>query len=277
MVSGSIVLQRWGRWETCIDFSFCWGKQACCSWARVQWGRPNVLDCSSSLSAVSCDGYETPWKQLIQKTMKTLSICVLFCCFYRFAFKTVQVLRVIMYLIALSEAKKAGGENLAIDPERKLSQHHPGKRWVRADQSWRLYSILGLAGRKCLSNTSHDATGRRHPIAVQPLPNSYKQWMNTKYNNLCELCLVCSAQTISSISSLHGRWGLIKKTSDSYQHLHLPVLFDFAGEDTDLIWGHNLQCLLVNVPVVVGQNKMFTTHSGAWQGLEALAVSSLPA
>lgn len=196
--------------------------------------------------------------------------------FHLFAFKTVQLLRVIMHLIALSEAKKAGGENLAVDPERKLSQHHPRKRWARAGQSWQLYSILGLAGRKCLSNTSHDATGRRHPTAVQPLP-SYKQWMNAKYNNLCELYLVCSAQTTSSISSLHRRWGLIKKTSDSYQHLHLPVLFDFAGEDTDLIWGHNLQCILVNVPVVVGQNKMFTTHSGTWQGLEALAVSSLPA
>lgn len=84
MVSGSIVLQRWGRWETCIDFSFCWGKQACCSWARVQWGRPNVLDCSSSLSPVSCDGYETPWKQLIQKTMKTLSICVFVLLFLSF-------------------------------------------------------------------------------------------------------------------------------------------------------------------------------------------------
>lgn len=156
----------------------------------------------------------------------TVNMCCFFVCFfYLFAFKTVQVLRVIMYLIALSKAKKAGGENLAIDPERKLSQHHPRKRWVRADQSWQLYSILGLAGWKCLSNTSHDATGRRHPTAVQPLPNSYKQWMNAKYNNLCELYLVCSAQTISSISSLHRRWGLIKKTSDSYQHLHLCSLW----------------------------------------------------
>lgn len=61
---GQLSCKRWGRWETCIDFSFCWGKQACCSWARVQWGGQNVLDCSSSLSPVSCDSWVTPWKQL---------------------------------------------------------------------------------------------------------------------------------------------------------------------------------------------------------------------
>ena len=64
---GQLSCKRRGRWETCIDFSFCWGKQAWCSWARVQWGRHNVLDCSSSLSPVSCDCWETPWKQLSPK------------------------------------------------------------------------------------------------------------------------------------------------------------------------------------------------------------------
>lgn len=66
---------------------------------------------------------------------------------------------------------------------------------------------------------------------------------------------------------------MIKKASDSYQLLHVAVLFEFAGEDTDLILGHNLQRILVNVSVVVGHNKMSTTHSGTWQGLEA---GSLP-
>lgn len=45
------------------------------------------------------------------------------------------------------------------------------------------------------------------------------------------------------------------------QLLHVPVLFDFAVEDTDLILGHNLQRVLVNVFVLVKHNKMSTTHS----------------
>lgn len=57
---GQLSCKRWGRWETCIDFSFCWGKQACCGWARMQWGRQNVLDCFSSLLLVSCDCWKTP-------------------------------------------------------------------------------------------------------------------------------------------------------------------------------------------------------------------------
>lgn len=69
---------------------------------------------------------------------------------------------------------------------------------------------------------------------------------------------------------------MIKKASDSYQLLHVPVLFDFAAEDTDLILGHNLKRIRVNVAVVVGRNKMSPTHSGTWQGLEAFAVTSLP-
>lgn len=69
---------------------------------------------------------------------------------------------------------------------------------------------------------------------------------------------------------------MIKKASDSYQLLHVSVLFDFAAEDTDLILGHNPQCIFVNVPVVVGHNKMSTTHSGTWQGSDALRVSSVP-
>lgn len=144
MVSGSIVLQRWGRWETCIDFSFCWGKQACCSWARVQWGRQNVPDCSSSLSLMSCDCYETPWKQLIQA--KPIF----------FALKTVHYLWVIIYLITLIKAKRAGGENFTIVSWRKLSQHHPRER--RTSQSRQLYTVLVHAGRKRTSNTLHDAT-----------------------------------------------------------------------------------------------------------------------
>lgn len=151
MVSGSIVLQRWGRWETCIDFSFCWGKQACCSWVRVQWGRQNVLDCSSSLSLRSCDCYETPWKQLIQENpKKTLSICAFLKKNNLFALKTVHYLWVIIYLITLIKAKRAGGENFAIVSWRKLSQHHPRERWT--SQSRQLYTVLVHAGRK---RTSH--------------------------------------------------------------------------------------------------------------------------
>lgn len=119
--------------------------------------------------------------------------------------------------------------------------------------------MLGLAGRKCLSNTLHDATGHIRIPAVQPLPNSYKQWMNAKSYNLCE----------PHSSSLHRRCGLIKKASDSYQLLHVPARFDFAAEDTDLILGHNLQRILVNIPVVVGHNKMSTTHSGTWRGFRS--------
>lgn len=100
--------------------------------------------------------------------------------------------------------------------------------------------------------------------------------MNAKSYNLCEPYLVCSAQTIQSSSSLHRRCCLIKKASDSYQLLCVAALFDFAAEDTDLILGHNLHRILVNIPVVMGHNKMSTTHSGTWRGLEALAASSLP-
>lgn len=67
---GQLSCKRWGRWETCIDFSFCWGKQACCGWARVQWARQNVLDCSSSLSLMSCDCWKPPWKQLSKELWK---------------------------------------------------------------------------------------------------------------------------------------------------------------------------------------------------------------
>lgn len=123
---GQLSCKRRGRWETCIDFSFCWGKQACCSWARVQWGRHNVLDCSSSLSPVSCDCWETPWKQLSQKKSptKTLSICIFF---FPISLNSRQheMLGVITHLITLFRAKRAGGENLAGDPEMKRSQHHP--------------------------------------------------------------------------------------------------------------------------------------------------------
>ena len=139
----------------------------------------------------------------------------------------------------------------------------PASPQIERRQSW--HTMLCYAGRKYLSNTLHDATGHRRIPAVRPMPNSYKQWMNAKYNNLCELCLVCSARTISSSSSLQRRCRLITRASDSYQLLHVPVLFGFA---IDLILGHNLQRILVNAPVVAG-HKMSTTHSGTWQGLGA--------
>lgn len=102
----------------------------------MQWGRHNVLDCSCSLSPVSCDGWETPWKQLSPKTMKMLSVCAFLHLkmyfFYLFSFKTACMLGVIPQLIKLFKAKRAGGENLAEDPKRKLSQHHPRQGWTRA-------------------------------------------------------------------------------------------------------------------------------------------------
>lgn len=247
MVSGSIVLHRWGRWETCIDFSFCWGKQACCSWARVQWGRQNVLDCSSSLSLMSCDCYETPWTQLIPQNRQKHSQYLPF----------IFLLWVIIYLI-FNQSKKSCW-----------------RQFWRICQSRQLYTILVHAGWKFMSNTWRQMKKMHHssPVLVE---EPHKEWMNGKHDNLCEPHLVCSAETMSSSSLLHTRWSLKKKTSDSYQHLYVPVLSDFAGEDADLILGHNLQCILANVPVVVGQNKIFTTHSGTWQGLEAFAVGSLP-
>lgn len=100
--------------------------------------------------------------------------------------------------------------------------------------------------------------------------------MNAKFSNLCEPCLMCSTGTIWSSSSLHRRWGLIKNASDSYQLLCVPTLFDFEVEDTDLSFGGDLQHILLSAPVVVGQNKISTTHSWTWKGLEALKVSSPP-
>lgn len=166
-------------------------------------------------------------------------------------------LEVITHPFTLFKATRAGGENVSGNPERKLSQQ------IERSQSW--HTMLCYAGRKYLSNTLHDATGHRRIPAARPTPHSYKQRMNAKYNNLCELCLVCSARTVSSSSSLQRRCRLIKRASDSYQLLHVPVLFGFA---VDLIWGHHLQRILVNAPVVAG-HKMSTTHSGTWQGLEA--------
>lgn len=92
----------------------------------------------------------------------------------------------------------------------------PASPQKEMSQGWQSYTMLGLAGWKSLSNTLHDATGHRRIQAVQPLPNSYKQWMNAKSNNPCEPCYMRSTRTISSTSSLHrslwldkeGKWFL---------------------------------------------------------------------
>lgn len=182
------------------------------------------------------------------KTRKTLSIC---------AFNLFFLLWVIIYLIFYQSTKE---KTILMDLPEQAIVHHSSPCRVKMHVKHITWCQM--------AQTHHSSPA----LAKEP----YKQWMNEKYDDLCDSYLVCSAETISSSSLLHTRWSLIKKTSDSYQHLCVPALFDFAGEDTDLILGHNLQCILVNVPVVVGQNKIFTTHSGTWQGLEAFPVGSLP-
>lgn len=145
---GQLSCKRWGRWETCIDFSFCWGKQACCGWARVQWGRHNALVCSSSFSPVSCDCRETPWKQLSRKTTKILStgafspLLFLLIFFSLLTCNTEQMLQVITRPITLFKAKTAGwrefwpriqrGNSASITPDRDEAElaiaHHAGPR-----------------------------------------------------------------------------------------------------------------------------------------------------
>lgn len=137
--------------------------------------------------------------------------------------------------------------------------------------------MLGLAGWRSLSNTLSDATGHRCIEAVQPLPNSYKQWMNAKSITTSVNLTSCAQLEPSEVFHRYTEaWGLIKKSSDSYQLLCVRFLFEFAAEHTDLNLGHNLLCLLLCVPVVVGHNRTSSTHSWTWQSLRALAVSALP-
>lgn len=76
-------------------------------------------------------------KTIITKNYENaISVCFFtfkfFIFFYLFSFKTACMLGVIPQLIKLFKAKRAGGENLAEDPKRKLSQHHPRQGWTRA-------------------------------------------------------------------------------------------------------------------------------------------------
>lgn len=73
----------------------------------------------------------------------------------------------------------------------------------------------------------------------------------------CEPYMVRSAQTFM----LHMRWGLIKTTSDSYQHLHVLALFAFTGEDSGYILGQYLQCVLLNVSALFRQWKVYKSFS----------------
>lgn len=180
---GQLSCKRWGRWETCIDFSFCWGKQACCGWARVQWGRQNVLDCSSSLSPVSCDCWEPPWKQLSKKLWKHYQNVLFLKSLYIQASTNALGNNLSNYI---TQSKKSWLRKFGRGSKEETQPASPQKGM---SQSWQSYTMLGFAKRKCLSNTLHDATGHRRIAAVQPMPNSYKQWMNAKSRNSVNLTL----------------------------------------------------------------------------------------
>lgn len=178
---GQLSCKRWGRCETCIDFSFCWGKQACCGWARVQWGRQNVLDCLFQL--VTRELW-LPERHLgnnyHKKLWNTIDMCFLKISINIQDSGNARGNNPSDYIIQSKESwwRKFGCGS------REETQPASPQKGMR--QSWQSLTTLGLAGWKCLSNTLHDATGHRSIPAVQPLPNSYKLWMNAKSYNLCE-------------------------------------------------------------------------------------------
>lgn len=190
MVSGSIVLQRCGRWETRIDFSFCWGKQACCSWARVQWGGQNVLDCSSSLSPRE--------PRLPQDTLRTINTRKLgkHCRHVLVIFSPLSRQQWSIRLQFL-KAKRAGGENLAAVPRRKLSQHHPRKQRTRAGQSY-LAIAHGVGPGRAETLVKHGARCNRSQ-AQRGNPAT-----NVSVTNISTF-LECSGQNISNSPSEEKR------------------------------------------------------------------------
>lgn len=146
---------------------------------------------------------------------------------------------------------------MAAVPRRKLSQHHPRKQRTRAGQS-RLAIAHGVGPGRAETPVKHSArcnrsqTHRGNPATNVSVPN-----ISTSVNPAWYVL----AKTSQAVHQ--RRRGLIKTASDSYRRPHLSVLFDFAGEDAGLISGRN-------PPGILGRNKMFTTHSEAWRGLEAL-------
>ena len=134
--------------------------------------------------------WETPWKQLSRKTTKThISICA-FWKKYLLTFKAVEMLGVITLLIILF---KAGEENLAVDPERKLSQHHPRKACARAGNRSPRWASQG--GNACQTHYMMPQVTEASQQSSPCLTATNYEWMPNLTTSV-NLSLVCSAQTI---------------------------------------------------------------------------------
>lgn len=148
--------------------------------------------------------------------------------------------------------------------EGKLSQHHPRKQLTRAGQSY-LATAHGVGPGRAETLVKHGArcnrsqTHRGNPATHVSAPN-----ISTSVNPA--RCV--PAKTSQTVHQ--RRRGLIKTTSDSCRHPHLFCSLRLCRGRRRVSSQVATRQVSLNVPVVLGRNKMFTTHSEAWRGLEAL-------